>query len=42
MHIPVRKPIGRSAILLALIALAWGAQFPPCRAQALRQPQPRS
>lgn len=33
MHTPIRKPIGRSAILLALITLAWGTQLPPCRAQ---------
>jgi nitroreductase len=35
MHTPIRKPIGRSAILLALITLAWGTQFPPCRAQGI-------
>ena len=34
MNIPVRMPIGRSAILLALITLAWGAQIPACRAQS--------
>lgn len=35
MHIPVRMPIGRSAILLALMTLAWGAQLPAGRAQGI-------
>ena len=35
MHIPARFPVMRSAVLLALVSLALGAQLAACRAQGI-------